>query len=148
VKRLDPPGVLLERSFIDALIDDTSANHHAARQCYASLLDDYQAERILLKVLAPDRQALTESSEHSQRAKAILTPATTIRIARQHRLAARRVAAHADVALVLVIVDRHRLGTIASFDARFSEYDVRVVPSMNAPAEAGSVPAEDHNSPA
>lgn len=146
MKRLDPPGVLLERSFIDALIDDTNPNHDAARKCYATLLDDYQAERILLKVLQPDRQQLTASAEHSLRAKNLLAPATTIRIAGQHRNAARRITADPEVALILVIIDRHRLSTVASFDARLTEYGLRVVPAST--FGAGHQTSADHNSPA
>ena len=129
MSRLDPPGVLLERSFLDALLDEDHPQHDIAQRCYAELLDDYQAQRLLLKVLHDDRRAIADDPDRAGRGREALAPATSVRIAAQHRRAAARMDGDADIALLLVVLDRYRLSTVATFDARLRGYEVNVVPA-------------------
>lgn len=125
MRHLDPPGVLLERSFLHALVDHAGDRFDDGRRVFLDLLEAYEREEQLLYVLQPDRVDLLARADH---AAALLAPTTTLRIAGQHRRAAQRMSIDADTAVVLVMMDRYRIATVATFDERLLDRGVAVVP--------------------
>jgi predicted nucleic acid-binding protein len=112
---MDPPTVLLERSFVAALVDAADPAHNAAGRCYLALIDEFAD--------APT---------------GLLDPCTTLHVAGQERHAAESVhvdgpddTSQRDVALNLVLVRRHRLAAVATFDRRYDAFDVTVLPGFS-----------------
>jgi predicted nucleic acid-binding protein len=123
---VNPPTVLLERSFVAALVDAGSPHHRQARDCYLSLVDEFTADRRLLAITSDTR------NEFARAPRGLLHPATTLHVAGQERHAARRVDGvdDADLALNLVLVRRHKIAAVATFDPRYLAYDIDVVPGF------------------
>jgi predicted nucleic acid-binding protein len=129
---LDPPTVLLDRTFLAALIDADDVNHVRARDAYLRLVDDYEANRVLLAATSDDLRHVPEASRHG-----LLAPVFTLHIAAQHRRAAARVAEGLpdDLAVPVVLVARERIRRIATFDARWSAFDIEIVSTELVPAD-------------
>ena len=126
---LDPPTVLLERSFVAALVDPADARHAAAARCYLDLVAEFTRDERLLTVTSDTRRAFGDAIG------SLLDPATTLHVAGQERHAAEHVALdgvgdadHADLALNLVLLHRHRIATVATFDERYDAFEVEVLP--------------------
>jgi len=126
---VNPPTVLLERSFVAALLDPTDPEHAAAAQCYLDLVAEFSRDERLLTVTSDTRR------EFGEAIGSLLAPATTLHVAGQERHAAEHVAldgvgddAHADLALNLVLLHRHRIASVATFDERYAAFDVEVLP--------------------
>jgi predicted nucleic acid-binding protein len=122
------PIVLLERTFLTALIDPTATDHDAAVQCYLDLVDDH----------VRDRRTLAVSSDHRRELPPVppdlLAPVDTIHISRRERRAATRVQLgdtdgdRAGLAVHLVLLHRHKIRTLATFDHRYQAYDLTILP--------------------
>lgn len=127
---LDPPKVLLDLSFLQALTDTADANHDAAVSCYSGLVDDFQADRRLLIALTPHLRQVDPGRAHRF---TLLAPVWSMVPAGQHRRAARRASGvPADLALAMVMMTWNRLTSVASFDQRWQDYDVDVLPAAPA----------------
>lgn len=137
--RLDPPQVLLEASFLAALADRTHPDHARCASVYASLLDDVDHDRLLLAAvgdhLRPHLPPLPDDPidravaavRRLLRPTGLLAPVHHLHVGGQHRRAARRSTAERyDVALTLVMCDRHRIRRIATIDPVFERYDLQV----------------------
>ncbi len=120
---MNPPSILLDHSFLLALADSTDTNHEAAVEIYSTLVEDFVAQRCLLVARADDLAALANPD--------LFAPIDKLHIARQHRNAAADLAARTeldiDLAITLVLIQRHRIRRIASFDDRLDHYDVEIV---------------------
>jgi len=122
------PIVLLERTFLAALADPTTTHHDAAVRCYLDLVDDHTR----------DRRTLAVSSDHRRQLHAappdLLAPVDTLHISRRERRAAARIHVHAaegdgaDLALHLVLLHRHKITALATFDHRYEAYDITILP--------------------
>ena len=127
MSRLDPPFTFLDRSFLDALIDGDDPHHGEAQAVYAELVDDFEAERILLAVLDVDLAVVDPIRQHRW---GLLAPAATWRVAKQHRDATERSEfADRDFALRTVIISWNRAKRIATFDPRWWSIDFPTVPA-------------------
>ncbi len=137
---LDPPKVLLERSFLAALLDPDSAHHGAAAQCYAELVDRFEEDEIMLVALDVHLRELRATLDPDRRLRlSLLAPVNTMHVAGQHRLAARQADAEPDVAITLVMMRWNHLARLATFDGRFDDYDIEIipdVPTLGEPADA------------
>lgn len=129
---LNPPTVLLERSFVHALTVAGDPNHEAAEQCYRWLLDEFAAERRLLAITSDLRAELDGFAAD------VLAPVDTLHIAAQERHAAAHVEldprtqpGDAAFALHLVLVHRRRIAAVATFDKRFGFYELEVLPGFS-----------------
>ena len=130
---LDPPQVLLEHSFLAALVDLDDPNHVAAVTCYAELIDQYEDERILLKALDTDLDDLDPESRMRHR---LLAPVSTMFVAQQHRNAVPgSLVTDPDLALTMIMVVWNKVRRIATFDTRFDGFDVEVLPRPAAEPE-------------
>lgn len=123
---MDPPKVLLEQSFLQAVADASNTNHEAAAAQYLDLVEQYEAEKILLVAVHTHLGELVGLDR-----KHVFAPVDRLWVGVQHRRAVRRsrVADDPEFALTLVMAERHRVRTIASFDPRFREFELIVVPS-------------------
>lgn len=122
---MDPPKVLLEQSFLHAVADSSNANHEAAAAQYLELVAQYEAEEILLVAVRTHLGELVGLDR-----KHVFAPVDRLWVGFQHRRAAARslVADNPAFALTLVMAQRHRVRTVASFDPRFLDYELTVLP--------------------
>ena len=122
---MDPPKVLLERSFLHAVADASNTNHHAAAAQYLDLVAQYEAEKILLVAVHTHLGELVGLDRQH-----VFSPVDRLWVGFQHRRAVKRsrVADDPEFAITMVMAERHRVRTIASFDPRFSDYELTVLP--------------------
>jgi predicted nucleic acid-binding protein len=118
-----PPSVLLDESFLIALLDRDHAASDAAHQQYAELLDQFERHELRL------RSRHDHLDRHgSQHRRTILAPVERVHVAGQHRRAAKRLdlpfEVDHDVAVTLVIMRRERIDRVASFHPVFETLDV------------------------
>ncbi|HQZ35960.1 MAG TPA: hypothetical protein PK020_16150 [Ilumatobacteraceae bacterium] len=123
---MDPPKVLLERSFLHAVADTADVNHEAAAAEYLDLVTQYEAEKILLVAVHTHLGELVGLDRTH-----VFAPVDRLWVGRQHRRVASRslVADDPEFAITLVMAQRHRVGTIATFDLRFHDYELAVLPA-------------------
>ena len=129
---MDPPTVLLERSFVAALVDATDPSHDAAGRCYLALIDEFATGKRLLAVTSDTL------AEFADAPTGLLDPCDTLHVAGQERHAAASLhvdgpddMSQRDLALNLVLVRRHRLAAVATFDRRYDGFDVAVLPGFS-----------------
>jgi hypothetical protein len=122
---MDPPKVLLERSFLHAVADASNLNHAAAAAEYLELVAQYEAEEILLVAVHTHLGELVGLDR-----KHVFAPVDRLWVGRQHRRAAAksRVADDLEFALTMVMAERHRVRKVATFDPRFLDYELTVLP--------------------
>jgi hypothetical protein len=120
---MTPPTVLLDRSFLEALIDAEHEHHAIARDSYERLLDEYEANRIRVRARA-DHLATVDGATSGE----VLAPVETIHVARQYRRQAHRLAGgyEPDVAVTMVVMRRESIDRIATFLPFFHTIDVTV----------------------
>lgn len=136
-----PPTVLLDRGFIEALVDAPHDDHVRAATCYRRLVERYEQHEIRLRALA----------DHVGRpAPAVLAPVERIHVAGQYRRAAARLELPVplpldfEVALTLVIMRREGITRIATLDPTYTEFDLTVLPADEDPdADPLPVPPEE-----
>ena len=122
---MDPPKVLLERSFLHAVADASNTNHDAAAAQYLELVAQYEAEKLLLVAVHTHLGELVGLDRRH-----VFAPVDRLWVGFQHRRAVKRsrVADDPEFAITLVMADRHRVRTIASYDPRFGDYELTVLP--------------------
>jgi len=130
---VNPPTVLLERSFVAALADPDDPDHPSAARCYLDLVAQFGRDERLLTVTSDTRRAFGAAVDD------LLAPADTLHVARQERHAAEHVrldgavdGAADDLALNLVLLRRHRIAAVATFDERYGAFEVEVLPARSA----------------
>jgi len=123
---MDPPKVLLERSFLHAVADSDDVNHEAAAAEYLELVRQYAAQEILLVAVHTHLGELVGLDR-----KHVFAPVDRLRVGRQHDRAVARsqVADDPEFAITLVMAERHRVRTVASFDPRFRDFELAVLPA-------------------
>ena len=126
---IDPPKVLLERSFLQAVADHENPYHDAAATEYLDLVRRYAAAEILLVAVHTHLGELVGLDRRH-----VFAPVDRLWVGFQHRRAAARsqVADDPDLAITLVMAQRHRVRIIATFDARFDDFDIAIVPATAA----------------
>ena len=123
---MDPPKVLLERSFLQAVADSTDINHETAAAEYLDLVTQYEADQILLVAVHTHLGELVGLDR-----KHVFAPVDRLWVGRQHRRAVSRsrVADDPEFALTMVMAERHRVRTVATFDPRFHDFELTVLPA-------------------
>lgn len=129
---MTPPAVLLEWSFLDALVDAAHDDNPDARQRYSTLVDRY--EQGVVRLLA--RHDHLRRVDRAVRTT-LLAPVSPVHVAAQHRRQARRIDIAGDlvpagsgdvdmmdVAVTLVIMRRERVAELATLDAIFTTLGV------------------------
>jgi predicted nucleic acid-binding protein len=115
---MTPPMVLLERTFLVALVDSSDVDHDGASRRYDELIDAYERAEVALGARLDHIEAVDPSVRRS-----LLAPVSTIHVAAQHHRQATRLTlpfeADHDVEVTLVIMRRERITDIATFDPVF-----------------------------
>jgi predicted nucleic acid-binding protein len=135
-------SVLLDGSFLDALLAPGDPMHDGATALYRELVDSYVAGRDLLYALSTVLNRLPKSARDGA-----LAPVVTIHVAHQHRVAARSVIGldYPEDALTVVMMQRERIRTIATVSDRWDEWDIEVLKAADADSvnsRTESVPAQ------
>jgi hypothetical protein len=140
MRRLDPPTVLLDQTFIAALTNLDEPYHTEAVAEYSDLLDRYEREEVLLVATSDSLDEVAVNVRTS-----LFAPVQELRIAEQHRNASLDVlgpsAEDPDFATLLVALHRERVACVATFDPRFDAMQIETLPSRDAEA---SGPGSDH----
>ena len=131
--RMDPPVVLLERGFLAAVTDEHHVGHATARAVYARLVDEYEADTVLLRAVSEHLPAVGRALRAG-----VFAPVEPLHVAGQHRRAVDLMlegddVADPDLALTLVMLERHSIRRIATLDERFAAFDLEVVSAESAP---------------
>jgi predicted nucleic acid-binding protein len=135
---LDPPKILLDRSFLAAVVDDAHPAHERCVAHYRSLLDDFEREDVLLVAVSthlrdleqgPDLEIAPRVAAFLHRAhRGVFAPLEPLYVGFQHRRAARQVAiGDPDDALTLVMCERHRISRIATLSEAFDGHRIERV---------------------
>ena len=123
---MNPPSTLLDQSFLLAVVDADDDNHDDAVAIYRALIDDFVAERCLLVARADHLKAVDGAD--------MFAPIDKLHVARQHRTAAttlvERTGVGPDEAITLVLIQRHRIRKLATFDVQMTAYDVEIIDSF------------------
>jgi predicted nucleic acid-binding protein len=137
---LDPPKVLLDRSFLAAVVAEHHTAHDECVALYRVLLDEFEREEVLLVAVSTDLRDIERGAGLSpaQRAafflhrnhRGVFAPVEPLYVGGQHL----RAAAHVEVAdgadaLTLVMCERHHIRRIAYAGDAFDGFDIeRVAP--------------------
>lgn len=132
---LDPPKVLLERSFLRAVADPTDEHHDEAVARYRALVDGFEREELLLVAVGSHLREVEQADDAAaverlvwflhRPHRGLFAPVEPLYVGFQHRRAVRRTAVdeHA-TALTLVMCDRHKVRRIASVSDAFEQYEL------------------------
>jgi len=132
---MDPPMVLLERSLLAAVTDEGHSRHAVACAVYARLVDEYVAQTVLLRAVSEHLPTLGRSHRGS-----VFAPVDPLHVARQHRRAVDLMLEGDDVddpdlALTLVMLDRHSIRRVATLDERYTAFDLDLLPAPETAVE-------------
>ena len=121
---IDPPKVLLEQSFMRAVIEPDHPDHRCAVAGYLSLIGRFESQEVLLVAVSDHLKPFRGLARQGA-----FTPVDHLWVGFQHRRAARRSTFPDDeqFALTLVMCDRHRVRHMATFDPRFEQFQLAVV---------------------
>lgn len=115
--------VLLDDSFVTALLATDAPAHTAACALYGELVDNYDRGRDRLFALSS-----VLGDVPSEFRRSALAPVATLHVAPQHRSAAMAtVTASPRAALSLVMMRRERIGAVATATNEFDAFDVEVL---------------------
>jgi hypothetical protein len=124
---MTPPTVLLDRSFLEVLVDRDHALHAETRACFERLVDEYQAHQIRLRARL-DHLTDVDRKRHAE----LFAPVEIIHVARQYRRQAVRLAVRLgddyepDLSVTLVVMRRESIDRIATYHPYFDTLDVTV----------------------
>jgi predicted nucleic acid-binding protein len=117
---VNPPKILVDRSFLVAVEDHDDPHHDGAVAMFRTLIDDYVAQRNWLVSRADHLDSAADPD--------LFAVVDKLHVARQHRHAAvdvvARTGAGIDEAITLVLIHRYRIRQVAHFDERLSRYDI------------------------
>lgn len=129
MKRLTPPTVLLERSFLVALADPAHPQGEQAAGIYRDLIERARRNERRLRARADH---LADAAASPEIRRTMFAPIESIHVASQHHRAAHRldvpVAVDHDVALTLVLLRRERIAEVATFEPVLTEFDLQTLP--------------------
>jgi hypothetical protein len=138
-------SVLLDRSFVLALLATDDPAHSSAKRIYATLVDRYEGGDDLLFAASTVLQDVPREFR-----SVTLAPVVTLWVAHQHSVAARRVrdSVTPEVAIELVLLQRERIRTVATASSVFDRYDLTILragtmPEPDLSAEAMGAAADD-----
>jgi len=123
---VSPRQVIIERTAVGALCDESNTLHGAVTEAFLGLLDDFENDRLLLVAVSDHLRPYRQW--HQFRRGGPLAPVDTLHVGYQHRRAARRMTAvpNFDQALTLVMCQRHKVTCMLTLDRYFSNFDVEV----------------------
>jgi hypothetical protein len=122
---MKPQNVLLDQSFINALVYTENDMHDQAVEIYSLLVDAY----------ANNSVKLFANSDFDVN-NALFRPVESLRVTEQHRNAARAIDASVNpaLALTLVLVQREAIDAVASFDPEIGMFQVSTIGPSQQPS--------------
>ncbi len=125
---MTPPSVLLDATFLAAVVDPGHEAASRVAESYLELLDDYAADRIRLRARHDHLAAIDPALRRT-----LLSPVQRISVAQQFRRAARRLDPPTEMSeddrVTLVVMRRERIDRIGTLSPAFTLLDVRVHPA-------------------
>ena len=116
-------SVLLDGSFVAAIVDESDPLHASVVDAYAGLLAQYERDEV--RLFAPST-VLREYERFVRRAA--LAPIETAWVARQHRTAAASVDAPSfEIAIALVLFRRERFAALATTLPYFDQFEIEII---------------------
>ncbi|MBI4932599.1 MAG: hypothetical protein HY828_01900 [Actinobacteria bacterium] len=139
---MDPPKVLLEASFLQAVVSSEHPEHDTCTATYRDLLDQYERNEVLLVAVGDHLRTMDHGDQvttaervswflHRPRA-GVFAPVDPLYVGFQHRRAADATPVDdPEVALTLVMCDRHSVRRVATVDPAYLEYDLQLLPTAS-----------------
>jgi predicted nucleic acid-binding protein len=136
---MDPPKVMLEASFLQAVMAPEHPEHRTCADAYRDLLERYERNEVLLVAVGDHLRATDHEGEitvgqrvswflHRPRV-GVFAPVDPLYVGFQHRRAADATPVDdPDVALTLVMCDRHGVRRVATVNPAYLEYDLDLLP--------------------
>lgn len=120
---MNPPQVLIERSALQALCVPSNEHHQRVAEAYLALVEEYEAERVLLVAVSDHLRPYRSWKQLRRRGP--LAVIDVLHVGNQHRRNAARVSAADDfeIALTLVMCERHKVARMLTTDTRFTHYE-------------------------
>jgi hypothetical protein len=146
---MDPPKILLEQSFLRSVADPAQPRHAECVAAYTHLVARYEREEILLVAVGDHLRAIDVGDSPGTAARVqwflhrrrvgIFAPVDPLYVGFQHRRAARAATVDdPDVALTLVMCERHRVRQVATTLDELNDYDLDLLPLSPTPSDATS----------
>jgi hypothetical protein len=139
---IDPPKVMLEASFLQAVASSDHPEHESCAATYHDLLDRYERNEVLLVAVGDHLRAVDHGGQlttgervswflHRPRV-GVFAPVDPLYVGFQHRRAADATPVDdPDVALTLVMCDRHSVRRVATVNPAYLEYDLDLLPTAS-----------------
>jgi predicted nucleic acid-binding protein len=139
---MDPPKVMLEASFLRAVVSPEHPDHDTCTAAYRALLERYERNEVLLVAVGDHLRAtdLGEQLTTSQRVSwflhrpriGVFAPVDPLYVGAQHRRAADATPVDdPEVALTLVMCDRHGVRRVATVNSAYAEYALDLLPAAS-----------------
>ncbi len=129
--------VLLDNTFVRALVEETDRQHQWARILYRQLVDDF--EQRSRRLVAAD--VVLKGVEPTQRAR-LFAPVRAVYVSASHRRAATAIVRQAvdatispELALTLVLLGHEKISVVASFEPELRHFAVAIL-GMDPPSDA------------
>jgi predicted nucleic acid-binding protein len=119
---MNPPTTLLDHGFLVAVADPTDEHHAEAADSYRQLIDDFVGQRCLLVARADHLDLVSQPD--------LFAPVAKMHVAKQHRDAAAAIVdddIDSELAVTLVLLQRYRIRSVATFDDRLAHCDLEVL---------------------
>ena len=149
---MDPPKVLLERSFLEAVARPQHADHPSCAELYRHLVAQFQRQEILLVAVGDHLRSIELGDDLTTGARAkwflhrahkgVFAPVDALYVGFQHRRAAAATGApdtgtdtdtDRTVAMTLVMCSRHRVRRVVTTNPTYERYEVELVHPNPAP---------------
>jgi hypothetical protein len=136
---MDPPKVMLEMSFLHAVASADHPHHAECTAQYRELVDRFERNEVLLVAVSDHLRDLDlgDAPSTTQRVTWFLhrrhlgafAPVDPLYVGFQHRRAAAATPIDdPDLALTLVMCDRHKVRTVATVNPAFEAFDLTLLP--------------------
>ncbi|CAN5639117.1 hypothetical protein BH10ACT2_BH10ACT2_26270 [soil metagenome] len=121
-----PHQVIIERTALQALCDESNEHHDSVSSAFLALLDDFENDRLLIVAISDHVRPYREWFDFKRRGP--LAPVDTLHVGNQHRRAAHRMSTVRDFdsALTLVMCQRHKVTRMLTIDPYFTAFDIEV----------------------
>jgi len=149
---MDPPKVLLERSFLEAVARPQHADHPSCAELYRHLVAQFERQEILLVAVGDHLRSIELGDDLTTGARAkwflhrahkgVFAPVDALYVGFQHRRAAAATGApdtdtdtdsDRTVAMTLVMCSRHRVRRVVTTNPTYERYEVELVHPNPAP---------------
>ncbi len=157
---LDPPKVMLDASFLAAIADASHPRHRECAAAYGDMVDRYERDELLLVAVSDHLREIDLGAEPTSLQRigwfvhrphlGPLAPVDPLYVGYQHRRAARDTKVDdPELAITLVMCERHKVRRVATLSDSLEQYGLQVVdltappPTMASDDGHDDMPADD-----